>query len=181
VQVAVGEEFSLVLTLTGVVYSFGAGQEGQLGHPNPDDVSKGCPCPIEAFGERSIRVAKIAAGYEHAMAIDGAHTTLALFFLSTDQPTNQPTNQSTNQPTKWRIGKVAFVGLQQVWAVGIRARSTERAGAPPSSSRALGGGRCRRQEPYRRCQPRGSGLHLVACMLSSSPLLLSPLLSFFWH
>jgi len=114
VQVAVGEEFSLVLTLTGVVYSFGAGQEGQLGHPNPDDVSKGCPCPIEAFGERSIRVAKIAAGYEHAMAIDGAHTTLALFFLSTDQPTNQPTNQPNGGSGKlhlWGSNKYGQLGF----------------------------------------------------------------------
>jgi alpha-tubulin suppressor-like RCC1 family protein len=69
VRAAAGENFSLVLTRDGLVYSFGAADRGQLGHPNPQDMPTGYPCLVDALAQ--IKITKIAAGHQHAMAING--------------------------------------------------------------------------------------------------------------
>ncbi len=71
VRAAAGENFSMVLTRDGVVYSFGAADKGQLGHPDPQDMPTGYPCPIDALAK--IKITKIAAGHQHAIAISGTH------------------------------------------------------------------------------------------------------------
>eukprot|EP01061_Rhynchopus_euleeides_P016622 TRINITY_DN27942_c0_g1_i1.p1 TRINITY_DN27942_c0_g1~~TRINITY_DN27942_c0_g1_i1.p1 ORF type:complete len:553 (+),score=140.20 TRINITY_DN27942_c0_g1_i1:182-1840(+) len=69
VQVALGAQYSCVLTDTGVVYTFGNGEWGQLGVSTPDSVST--PVPVE--GLLHSKVVCIATGYAYAMAVTGDH------------------------------------------------------------------------------------------------------------
>lgn len=68
-RAAAGEDFSLVLTREGRVYSFGAGDKGQLGHQSPEEMPTGYPCLIEALSR--VKITMLATGHHHAMAING--------------------------------------------------------------------------------------------------------------
>ena len=69
VQVALGAQYSCVLTDRGVVYTFGNGEWGQLGVSTPDSVST--PVPVESLLHS--KVVCIATGYAYAMAATADH------------------------------------------------------------------------------------------------------------
>lgn len=64
IQVAAGGEFSLVLTESGQVYSFGCGNQGQLGHG--DLKNEFHPRPIHHEVLNGERVVRIVAGYHQS-------------------------------------------------------------------------------------------------------------------
>ena len=66
VNVAVGDEHSVVLTSGGRVYSWGAGGRGQLGCG--DKLNHALPCSVHV-GDRSTPVTKIACGAFHTLAL----------------------------------------------------------------------------------------------------------------
>ena len=63
--VAAGDYHSLVVSEEGRVYSFGAGEDGKLGHG--DDENQLTPRLIE--GLRTSKVCAVAAGTAHSLAI----------------------------------------------------------------------------------------------------------------
>jgi len=63
--VAVGADHSLVLSEDGVVYSFGEGDFGKLGHGNEE--RQRTPKAIEAL--QGVRVSSIAAGAQTSLAV----------------------------------------------------------------------------------------------------------------
>ena len=67
IQVACGWQHTLCLSQEGRVYSWGYGEEGQLGHDDTEDCLS--PKEITFFREHDIRVAFIAAGHSHSGAI----------------------------------------------------------------------------------------------------------------
>jgi alpha-tubulin suppressor-like RCC1 family protein len=67
IQVATGEAYSLALTPTGQLYSFGANFYGQLGRP-PNDPNDPNPTPVALSGATG-PVTAIAAGGAHSLAL----------------------------------------------------------------------------------------------------------------
>ncbi|KAF9978248.1 hypothetical protein BGZ65_007062, partial [Modicella reniformis] len=72
-QVSCGTNHTLALTDDGMVYSWGFGGYGRLGHSKQEDLWT--PMPIEHFSGsvQLTRAAKIAAGSSFSMALDGQH------------------------------------------------------------------------------------------------------------
>ena len=67
VSVVCGENFTLLLTEEGKLYSCGANESGQLGHGNTDPVS--AALQISTGQARAVAFRKIAAGADHCLAI----------------------------------------------------------------------------------------------------------------
>jgi alpha-tubulin suppressor-like RCC1 family protein len=65
VAVAAGGYHSLALSAAGQLYTFGSGDEGQLGTGNTD--SHGVPLVVEAL--RGVKIAAVTAGGEHTLAV----------------------------------------------------------------------------------------------------------------
>ena len=72
--VAAGEHHTLLLTASDGVFSFGDGQNGELGHGDRD--AQIAPRPIDAL--RGMRVAAVAVGWFHSVVLlaDGDERTL---------------------------------------------------------------------------------------------------------
>jgi alpha-tubulin suppressor-like RCC1 family protein len=69
VQVAAGDQFSLVLTSSGQLYAFGTNDEGQLGNANNDaSIANPTPTPVTLPGA-SGTVTQIAAGNDFSLAL----------------------------------------------------------------------------------------------------------------
>jgi alpha-tubulin suppressor-like RCC1 family protein len=66
--VAAGLSHSLALSEAGEIYSFGRGEEGQLGHGNT--VRQLTPLLVAA--QQSVRVSTVAAGCTHSLALSEA-------------------------------------------------------------------------------------------------------------
>ena len=66
-QVACGWQHTLCLTQAGSVYSWGYGEEGQLGHGDADDSLK--PREIAYFLNNNLRASFVAAGHSHSGVI----------------------------------------------------------------------------------------------------------------
>lgn len=71
VSLAAGEMHSIVLTSGGAVYTFGAGDRGQLGHGDAQD--RHWPCCVErltgAKGGQRVLIEQVAAGAAHSVAL----------------------------------------------------------------------------------------------------------------
>lgn len=70
VQVACGWQHTLCLTLDGRVFSWGYGEDGQLGHNDTEDSLS--PKEVEYFSQNGLQVVFVAAGHSHSGAITGA-------------------------------------------------------------------------------------------------------------
>jgi alpha-tubulin suppressor-like RCC1 family protein len=70
VRVVAGDLHSMLLTEAGAVYSFGCGEEGQLGHSDMEHQST--PRMIEAL--RGVNVTAIAAGSATSLAVAAGRT-----------------------------------------------------------------------------------------------------------
>ena len=62
--IACGGKHSLILAVDGSLYSFGCGQQGQLGHRSNKNVNR--PKLVEDFGNKKVKL--IAAGLNHSIA-----------------------------------------------------------------------------------------------------------------
>eukprot|EP01132_Coremiostelium_polycephalum_P010329 gene10329-12681_t len=65
-QIEFGKNFSIILTDTGSVYSFGTSSYGKLGHTTKLDV----PIPTQILTLKSKNIKSIACGDEHTLALD---------------------------------------------------------------------------------------------------------------
>ena len=65
VQVACGWQHTMALTNQGKVYSWGYGEDGQLGHGDSDDIAT--PELIQSFS--NITIDTIACGHSHSAAV----------------------------------------------------------------------------------------------------------------
>lgn len=66
-QVTCGWQHTLCLSTLGKVYSWGYGEDGQLGHGETSDQTT--PKEVEFFRKNGIKVAFIAAGHSHSGCI----------------------------------------------------------------------------------------------------------------
>ena len=64
---AAGENHSLAAMESGEVYSWGYGQQGQLGHGSSSNEK--APKLVRAFAERNVVVTQVAAGWRHSLAL----------------------------------------------------------------------------------------------------------------
>ena len=75
VSVACGENFTILLTEEGKIYSCGANNHGQLGHGHVEPIN--APLQISAGKSRGVAFRKIAAGADHCLAISLSGTVYA--------------------------------------------------------------------------------------------------------
>ena len=66
-QVACGHRHSALITAQGLLYTFGHGECGRLGHGNENTLA--VPCVVQYFLDRSITVTDVACGHEHTLAV----------------------------------------------------------------------------------------------------------------
>ena len=71
-QVACGWQHTLCLTQAGSVYSWGYGEEGQLGHGDAEDSLS--PREVCFFPNNNLSVSFVAAGHSHSGVITVANT-----------------------------------------------------------------------------------------------------------
>lgn len=65
VQLAAGNQYSLILTSDGRVFSFGKGSKGRLGHGNEMDRMP----PKRIDGLKGVNIVQVSAGYSHSLAV----------------------------------------------------------------------------------------------------------------
>ena len=85
VQIECGEQYSIALTELGDVYTFGRGREGQLGLGHRESVSS--PAKVEALAHEM--VVKVAAGWQHAMALTSTNRLYTWGSLHRQWPMNR--------------------------------------------------------------------------------------------
>eukprot|EP01122_Echinamoeba_exundans_P013177 TRINITY_DN5710_c0_g1_i2.p1 TRINITY_DN5710_c0_g1~~TRINITY_DN5710_c0_g1_i2.p1 ORF type:complete len:509 (+),score=85.38 TRINITY_DN5710_c0_g1_i2:366-1892(+) len=96
VQIAVGGYHNLVLTDTGVVYSFGAGGYGQLGCGSlPRSVAD--PEPVKALLELGVQANFIACGASHSIVL-GRDGKMYLFGRNVDGQCSEPSGTNVVVP-----------------------------------------------------------------------------------
>ena len=83
------------------MYSWGYGEEGQLGHGNTDDSYE--PRKLDYFTSKGLKVAFVAAGHSHSGAIteapyDGATTQLYLWGSNPDNRLMQEDTENRLYP-----------------------------------------------------------------------------------
>lgn len=66
-KVSAGEDFSVFLTIDGGVFSCGAGQYGQLGHGNKNNVSNNVSLPRMVVEMMGTQVSQIVTGNRHTL------------------------------------------------------------------------------------------------------------------
>jgi alpha-tubulin suppressor-like RCC1 family protein len=71
VKVACGGAHSVALSSSGVLYSWGGGTSGRLGHGVEENLST--PTPIQYFMDKNIKIVNFAVGGGHTLALSGTN------------------------------------------------------------------------------------------------------------
>eukprot|EP00742_Colponemidia_sp_Colp-10_P006997 GILJ01007510.1.p1 GENE.GILJ01007510.1~~GILJ01007510.1.p1 ORF type:complete len:672 (+),score=107.52 GILJ01007510.1:43-2058(+) len=68
IQVSAGYNHNAAISDTGAIFTWGQGDNGQLGHGNLDD--QVVPKRIDSFAKKNVRIARVSCGHTHTLAVD---------------------------------------------------------------------------------------------------------------